>query len=371
MLSICRKSAQRQRRAVIIEDWGIDKMARRFVVHVGAPKTGTSAFQEWAVRNRSALLQAGFLFPETGATPLGNHAAMVSALGGAIEDEDRLTHLLRLFDRELRAHPDVAVILSAEMMTTLKFLPNMTRLRRALRHHGGEATVVLVVRDQIEWRNSCYAQAREMLTPLPPFRKYVNVGKHGPRGGNWDFLEQRYRDAGFSFETLAFDRRVRDQGIVAAMTTLPSLAGLAGVAERERTETNPTAGALALLVAEQVRATFSDPRGTIPMSVRSRLAPIIRDHAAELSQARFNGFDHDMVDVMRATYRDSNEVFARRNFGASWEELFPPKTFDYVSCDSIDELDREERLQVRTVAGRVLIEAIEAGLLQLSARLPS
>lgn len=346
-------------------------MSRRFILHVGAPKTGTSAFQEWAVRNRAAMLNAGFLYPEAGATPLGNHAALASALGGAIEDEKRSGHLLRLFDKELQQHPDAAVVLSAEMMTTLRFLPNMARLHRALSQYSDHATVVLVVRDQIEWRNSCYAQAREMLTPLPRFRNYVAVGRHGPRSGNWDFLEQRYRRAGFGFETLAFDKRVREHGIVAAMAALPCLAGLAQVTDRERTETNPTAGALALLVAEQVRAAVAGPTGTLPTGVRPKLASIIKEHAAALPPARFNGFDHALAEQMRAIYQDSNEAFARRNFGTSWQELFPPKAIDHVSTDAIADLDAHERLQVRAIAGRALIEALEAGLLQLAPQAPS
>ncbi|OWK31934.1 hypothetical protein [Sphingomonas mucosissima] len=346
-------------------------MSRRFIVHVGAHKTGTSAFQEWAVRNRAALLDAGFLYPEAGATALGNHAALVSALGAAIEDKDRSAHLLRLFDKELESRPDAAVILSAEMMTTLRFLPHMTRLHRSLADYSDHATAVLVVRDQVEWRNSCYAQAREMLTPLPRFRNYMATGKLGPRSGNWDFLEQHYREAGFGFETLPFDKRVRDVGIVAAMTSLPCLNGLANVTTLERIETNPTVGALALLVAEQVRASVAGPTGTLPIHVRTRLASMIREHAAELSPARFNGFDDELAEHVRAIYRSSNDAFAERNFGTSWQELFPPKAIDHVSADAVGELDADQRLHVRTIAGRVIIEALENGLLQLAPQRPS
>lgn len=341
-------------------------MARRFIVHVGAPKTGTSAFQEWAVRNRSALLDAGFLYPEAGATRLGNHAVMVSALGGAIEEERRSAHLLRLFNRELRAHPDAAVILSAELMTTLKFMPNMTRLNRALGHYSPDATVVLVVRDQVEWRNSCFAQAREMLTPLPRFHNYVNVGKHGPRGGNWDFLEQRYRRAGFQFETIAFDKRVREIGIVAALTALPSLSGLAAIAQEERVEANPTASALALLAAEQMRAAVAGPTGAIEPLLRQRLAALVRKHAADLPPTRFNGFTEALADEMRGIFRESNELFAQRHFGTSWQTLFPPKAIDHVSPDIIDDLTPAEQDQVRAVAGRAVIEALETGLIHIA-----
>jgi len=340
-------------------------MARRFIVHAGAHKTGTSAFQEWAVRNRAALREAGFLYPATGATKLGNHAAMVSALAGAIDDEKRSAHLLRAFDRELKTRPDAAVILSAELMSTLGFIRKVDGLYRSLAQYSDNATVVLVVRDQIEWRNSCYAQARQMLSHLPRFRDFTRVGKQGPRSGNWDFLEQKYRDAGFAFETLAFDKRARDSGIVAAMAGLPCLAGTADVGDRERTETNPTVGALALLVAEQVRAAV-DQGPALPQSSRVKLATIIAKHTDHLPTTRFNGFDAELADQLRATYRDSNDSFAKRHFGVRWHELFPPKKIEYVSCDTIEELEPAERDQIRDIAGRVVIEAVETGLLQLS-----
>lgn len=343
-------------------------MARRFVVHVGAPKTGTSAFQEWAVANRVALRESGFHYPAIGATAGGNHAALVSALSGAIDDSPRRTHLTRLFERDLEAHPDATVILSGEMMTTLRFLPYMAGLRRALASFGGDATVVLCVRDQISWRNSCYAQTREMMTPLPPFRDYIAIGKNGPRGGNWDFLERKYRKAGFDFEPLAFDRRVRDIGIVAAIGSLPCLAGLTSAADAERREANPSVGDLALLVAEEVRNAIAGPGGELPVGLRPKLMPIITRHAARLPVTSFNGFDLPLADEIRAAYLPSNNAFAQRHFGCDWQTLFPPSTPGHVSHDDIDELAPRDRRRVRDVAGRALMEAIDAGILQLTPR---
>lgn len=316
--------------------------------------------------NRDAMLDAGFLYPAAGATAGGNHAALVSALGGAIEDVARTAHLIRLFEKDLNANPDADVILSAEIMTTLRFLPNMTRLHRALAKHADHATVVLVVRDQISWRNSCYAQSREMMTPLRPFRDYVAIGKNGPRGGNWDFLEQRYRRAGFDFETLAFDRRVRDVGIVAAMTSLDCLKSLAGVASTERRESNPSVGDLALLVAEQVRGAIAGPGAELPPGLRPKLMPIVAQHAARLPVASFNGFDQPLADHTRDRYRPGNDAFALRHFGCEWEALFPPQAIGHVSHDDIDDLPPRERRRVRDAAGRVLMDAIDSGILTVA-----
>ncbi len=345
--------------------WGFQLMVRRFVVHVGAPKTGTSAFQEWAVANRAALLEAGYLYPVSGATPGGNHAALVGALSGALEDAARAAHVVRLFEREINEHPDVAVILSAETMATLRFLPNMTRLRRRLRNYAEKATVVLVVRDQLAWRNSGYAQARQMLAPLPRFRDYCAIGPAGPRGGNWDFLEQRYRKAGFQFETLAFDRSTRDAGIVTAMSSLICLDGLASAASTDRAETNASVNDLALLVHDEVRRLVAGQDGAPHPLTRLKLMPIIAKHTAHLTGASFNGYDQALADEMRSVYRDSNDAFARRHFGRNWEQIFPPAPVTYVSSDTVNDLNPRGRRQVATAAARVLMDAVEADILHI------
>jgi len=341
-------------------------MARRIVVHVGAPKTGSSAFQEWAVRNREALLGAGFLYPASGATEGGNHAPLAWALGGMIEDPARAAHLVRSLERELTAHPDHDVILSAETMTSLRYLPNVTRLYRALAEHGEQVTVVQVVRDQVPWRNSCYAQAREMLTPLPPFREYVAIGKHGPRGGNWEFLEDRYRRAGFSYEALAFDGELRRKGIVAAMAELPSLAGIAPLTADSKHEANPSVNDTALLVAERVRAAIAGPGATVAAGMRPQLMPLIQRHTRRLPGASFNGFDEPLADVIRTAYRTTNQAFARRHFARDWDDLFPPAPITHISVDDVTALPEREQRVVRDAAGRIIVDALDAGILQLS-----
>lgn len=342
-------------------------MARRFVVHVGAPKTGTSAFQEWAVEHRTTLADAGLLYTAVGATAGGNHAALVGALSGALPETPRTEHLVRMFERDLDANPDADVILSGEIMTTLRFLPHMVGLRQALARYTDHATIVLCVRDQISWRNSCYAQSREMMKPLPRFRDYVAIGPKGPRGGNWSFLENRYRKAGFDFEPLAFDKRVRDIGIVAALASLACLKRLAPLAISERREANPSVGDLALLVAEQVRRTIAGPDGELPAGLRPKLMPMVAKHAARLPAASFNGFDLALADEIRARYLPSNDQFAKRHFGCDWQALFPPSTPSHLSHDDIADLTPKERRQVRDAAGRVLLEAVERNVLNLTA----
>ena len=343
-------------------------MARQFVVHVGAPKTGSSAFQEWAVRHREALLDVGFLYPVTGATEGGNHAPLVGALGGAIDDVGRATHLVRAFDRELRTHPDADVIVSAETMTSLRFLPNMARLHRALTKRDGQATVIQVVRDQVPWRNSCYAQAREMLTPLPPFREYVQIGRLGPRGGNWEFLEDRYRQAGFAYEALAFDAELRRKGLVSAMAEMPSLNRLLPLTAESRREANPSVTDTALLVADQVRALVADTDGVVQQGLRPKLMPLIARHAKRLPGKSFNGFDEELAETIRDAYRLTNQTFARRNFARDWDALFPPKPVGELSADQLALLPPREQRRVKGAAGRVILEAVEAGILQLTPR---
>ena len=109
----------------------------------------------------------------------------------------------------------------------------------------------------------------------------------------------------------------------------------------------------------------------LPMRIRQKLAAMIAKHATDRPQMRFNGFDAAMAEEMRAMYRDGNDAFAQRHFGASWDELFPPKPIQYVSRDALDELDAPDRREISIIAGQVMIEALESGLLHLSANPPA
>lgn len=86
------------------------------VLHIGAPKCGSSAIQRFCVSRREALLQHGYYYPEhsldvNGVS--GGHTQVAGALVNGKREQARTT--FRRFLEEARAH-DACLLLSAEAL---------------------------------------------------------------------------------------------------------------------------------------------------------------------------------------------------------------------------------------------------------------
>ncbi|QNE31527.1 hypothetical protein F1C10_05985 [Sphingomonas sp. NBWT7] len=329
----------------------------RFILHIGTHKTGTSAFQQWATRNRAALRDAGFLYPETGATPDGNHHALSLALAGGEIDAGRRIQILRQFDDELRAAPDAAVLISAETMSTVRFFPLLPALRTAIETRGGsDLTAIVAVRDQLAWRNSCYAQMREMLTAVPPFDRFFMPGPHGVHSGNWEYLDDRYTRAGFALQAIACDAAFRRNGVVHALTRLACLSPLADIDTADRQEANPSLSALQLIVADEVRSAIAGPDGSVDWPLRNLLVPLVIRHSEALAGPSFNGHTPHAAAAYSALFEESNARFAERHFGRAWHDVLPPAPLKPLSPCGIDDLRPAQRRAVMAAVERVLTD---------------
>ncbi len=332
-----------------------------FVLHVGVHKTGTSAFQHWAAANRDALRSAGYLYPKAGSSPTGNHHTLVMALAGGTMAQERRAHVLRLFDQEIRSAPDATVLISSETMSRVRYLPVLPALKRALQERSsGTCTAVMVVRDQVPWSNSCYAQMREMLSPVAPFDGFLTPGRHGLHNGNWEFLETSLLKAEFAVEVLLFDAEFRRQGAVRALVRAPSLRRLSTLDLGERAEINASLSALQLVVSDEVRRTVSG-EAAIEAPVRNALMALIAQHTGALRGSSFNGHTQESADAYAALFEGSNERFAARHFGKAWREVFPPAPLPPRSPLVVDDLPQADRKAVIAAVKEVLRDAKAAG----------
>lgn len=328
-----------------------------FVLHVGVHKTGTSAFQHWAAANRDSLRSAGYLYPKAGSSPTGNHHTLVMALAGGTMAQERRAHVLRLLDQEIRSAPGATVLISSETMSTVRYLPVLPQLRSALaKRSNGTAAAVVTVRDQVSWSNSCYAQMREMLTPVAAFDRFLAPGRHGVHNGNWDFLENSFLKAGFEVEALPFDAEFRRHGAVRALATAPSLTRLATLDLGERTETNPSLSALQLLVSDEVRRTVGG-EGPVEAPLRNDLMGLIAKHTRALKGPSFNGHTTETARAYAALFEESNASFAARHFGKTWIEIFPPSPIPPLSPMAVFDLPPDDRKAVVAATKEVLREA--------------
>jgi len=115
---------------------------KRFYIHIGFGKTGTSAIQALLSRRRNDLLGAGFLYPNTGLEGNGHHG--LAKLDADNFDEETQTLFNKLNDEAIASGAST-VIISSENFTFAK-LTYIEDLKRQLADF--DVKIVFYVRPQ-------------------------------------------------------------------------------------------------------------------------------------------------------------------------------------------------------------------------------
>lgn len=114
------------------------------LVHIGAPKTGTTSVQGSFAAVRERLPELGVLYPGTDTKHKRETDQLLDGGGAALE---RLRG-------ELQAHPDHRVVLSAEKLST-QLQPQVRAVRELV---GDEAHIVLTLRSMGDFLTSLWQQ---------------------------------------------------------------------------------------------------------------------------------------------------------------------------------------------------------------------
>jgi hypothetical protein len=137
-------------------------------IHVGMPKTGTSAIQKMLANNRQKLASLGYTYPGN----LNDHWPFVEGL--RVLDGMLTNDLVRPILEEIR-ESDNHAILSCEGFSDMRSAKMPAHLMEALRAFGitHRVVVILYVRRQDDWLDSGYRQKVKMgLTDT--FDEYFN-----------------------------------------------------------------------------------------------------------------------------------------------------------------------------------------------------
>lgn len=131
---------------------------RKIVLHVGMPKTASSAIQVWADANRSAFLARGVDYPASKHAQTPKHQALVSGLKNSN---------LRYLQALIEGADKPTLFLSAEGLTN-HFYDFSTSALASFRKHvsGSELVVFLITRDRTAWIKSYWKQC--LIVPVIP-----------------------------------------------------------------------------------------------------------------------------------------------------------------------------------------------------------
>lgn len=339
---------------------------RRFIAHIGAAKTGTTAFQVWLKAHRAEMMAAGYLIPEK--TPRqGNHRNVVASLAG-VSDSPNAAKIRAATIADMAAHPDLDVIVSAEALGSVEqtetLLPALTA-----QLDGFDRVALLSVRDPIAHYNSGFAQRRKaMRRNERDFDVFFRESLEHRRG-DWRIKVDQYESRGWRMIVLPYNAETKARGITRTLLSLPEFGDLAiKVPVDFAAERNPSMGAIGMIVMDLIQDAV-DPEGTrdtvAPAALRERVAAIANQR---FDDKPFNGFTPEMRLRLLDELAGANRWIAERFFDAPWEVVCPAQPPGPVSPRTLDDLPERTAKRVRKVAERMTDYARELGRLERRAK---
>lgn len=274
----------------------------RVIIHMGLPKTGTSAVQTWLVDRASDLFDHGILMPTNLVGPLGNARLLAAALHEP--GPSRSPHQGSLIEglRSALVTPKATdLLISSEYYEKVMFRPPLIqRSQAALRSVGASWDVgVIFLRNLFDLLNSSYAQNLK-VGPYPlDFAGFLAMRR-----------EKRVNDFAANVANLrrvGVDVRLAVYGGGGSQTEI--LMQKAGLRDRlpadfgfETARTNESVGVLGLIAARRFWALVD---ALIPQSlpkVRGELARLLINAAHSIRDRPYNGFTPELRALTEAHY---------------------------------------------------------------------
>ncbi len=189
----------------------------RYIAHVGRHKTGTTALQRSLAASSGGLIEHGVLYPETGRRPFGHHdlADQIAESGSGLPGGSLVAELRA----EIDANNPELVIVSSEALQGVS--PDL--LAAVFPPH--ETTVVLYIREQVDYLISGYAQRVQATDLCVSFEEYAEQHQNAV-----DYLPWLRRfERAFGRNSLAV--RVYDRDLLVGGSTLTDFVSVFGLAD--------------------------------------------------------------------------------------------------------------------------------------------
>ena len=290
----------------------LDRHEPQIVLHVGAHKSGTTAFQAWMKANSAALADARISVPVWLLDRDGNAANLAKALAAsnlyqAQEDFQRLSDFSQ-FAREARGR---TIFFSAEAFETSVSEGGIATVADRFQALGlRKRAAVLIIRNQIDALNSEYGQRRKrMMTAKPSDEALEAVFSRGRK--NWWLQRQSLQDSGFDARLGVYRGRDPDMPIARQVMLLAGLADRLGDGMNFEAETaNESIGELGCVAAQHLSAMLDKRGRAIGIPERRWVSNLLIEVCAEFRDHPYNGFTAESRARIMAHFKDSNLCLA-------------------------------------------------------------
>lgn len=125
-------------------------------LHIGLPKTGSSALQQFFYENRERLMREGIFYPTTGRDGWAHHCFPASINGRNFKTETTFPEYLSNIFSEPDYVPGQAILLSSEAFHNIRQGSEIELLRNGLK--AMDVKIIVYLRRQDYWIQSAYNQ---------------------------------------------------------------------------------------------------------------------------------------------------------------------------------------------------------------------
>lgn len=298
---------------------------RRLVLHVGNPKTGTTSLQQFFFDSRRALLERGVLYPVLENRPRNSHSNMVWQHTGQRNYDasgitfESLEALARTCDW------DTLLVSSEFLSLTRKDDKTAGAIAALIDTFKLDLTIVAFLRPQHVWMNSAYCQATKTFVNHLSFTEHLWRTADNRRYDYRKSMEVWMDWPNAAFAACPFSSRYLTPDLE---TCFAAAAGLDVemapiLANSPRQAKNVTPGPYEVEISRRL-ARDAGNNSTWPAGTKGRLRKSIRQAVLfrGWDAAPFNGVDNDTRGRIEERFGGSNEAFAQRTWGKSWNAVF-------------------------------------------------
>jgi hypothetical protein len=293
---------------------------RVFLIHAGTHKTATTYIQSRILANFNRLSSLG-VYSGCPASKERKWKPLVASL-----QDHRWSDWLAYINR-IPSHCE-SVLVSAEQFTQPLSKPaNFEALSQLLSDNQFRLKVVVFLRDQPDYMNARFVHSTRRLYHCTPFPEYVDQQmQEGAKYFDYGFLFKNLMDSadidikflpyGFSFGD-PFERLMQHCGWVSPR----------GWKSADPASGNVQPGCKGIWLAQQtyLRLSSDASLGGMKLSSLRGSGGVIRriSEREGWTAERYFGFCQSSYDRVAGHYRVSNEQFAQRIWGQSWDQIFP------------------------------------------------
>ena len=309
----------------------------RVVLHVGLPKTGTTAIQRTLAANRPVLAAQGILYPASLGRvyhwklaalalqdPLAPWAGATARTDGLEGGPDAILHALQ--DEIAQVRPNILLISSEHLTSRLQFPTDYENLRTLLAAIDAQTEALIYLRPIADYAAASYTESVKNGRHTP---FHVSDVLQNPDRYDYNRVIRRWEDTLHSVTIRVFDRRRFPDGNV--INDFLDALGIHGITPSTDAE-NISPDAVGIEVFRRLNAVNVARRG--PLLRRAILSDIVSLNAGP----KFGLSKSDAATINQCYARGIEALHSRYDNGIDWKSLTCDS--EEVTVTEVDVIDR-------------------------------